>query len=94
MKIELESTDIERIAQEVTLRVLTSLKSGLPSTHVDEDTVFDVNGLAKYLKTTPKWCYNHLSELPHLKIDGLLRFRRRAIDKFFDKHPLKQPISR
>lgn len=91
MKIELETTDVERLAQEITLRVTQSLKSGLVSSAPDDDTVFKVETLAKYLRTTPKWCYSHLSDLPHVKIDGLLRFRKTAIDKLFEQNSLKIP---
>ncbi len=93
MKIELESTDVERLAAEITAKVTESLKSALAATPADDDTVYDVNGLAKYLQTTPKWVYGHLHALPHLKIDGLLRFRKRTIDKFFEANPSKRPIS-
>ncbi len=91
MKIELETTDVERLATEITLRVTEKLKSGLvpPTTH--DDIIFTVETLAKYLVTTPKWVYNHLAEIPHFKVDGLLRFRKRVIDQFFEANPEKQP---
>ncbi len=89
MKIELETADIERLAEEITLKVTQSLKSGLISPSPADDTVFTVETLAAYLQTTPKWVYNHISELPHFKVDGLLRFKKRVIDKFFELPPSK-----
>lgn len=88
-----EPTDIDRLASEIMIRVRESFKSGFnPSTHA-EDTVLTVEGLASYLLTTPKWIYNHIHELPHLKIDGLLRFRKTIIDRFFEQNPSKLPKS-
>lgn len=81
MKIELEKTDIDRIASEVTQRVLEGLKSGI-TTNPPEDTILNVKTLAEYLMTSPKWVYNHVYELPHFKIHGLLRFRKSEINKF------------
>jgi len=94
MKIELETTDINRLATEITLRVTESLKCGLIPATPAEDTIFTVETLASYLVTTSKWVYNHVHELPHFKIDGLLRFRKRVIDKYFEENRLKRPVPR
>jgi hypothetical protein len=94
MKIELEPTDIDKLASEITLRVTERLKSGLVPSAPTEDTVFSAETLAAYLVTTPKWVYNHLSDLPHFKVDGLLRFRKKVIDKFFEQNPSKRPVLR
>jgi hypothetical protein len=94
MKIELESTDIDRLAQEITIRVTENLKSCIVNAASAEDVIFTVDTLATYLQTTPKWVYNHLAELPHFKVDGLLRFRRRMIEKYFEHNPLKHPKTR
>ncbi len=80
MKIELEESDIQKLSEEITKRVLESLKPPAP---VDE--VLTVETLAAHLGTTTKWIYGHVHELPHLKVDGLLRFRRSAIDRLFEK---------
>lgn len=91
MKIELEPEDISRLASEITLSVAERLKSSLASFVPADDAVFTVEGLAKYLKTTPKWVYNHLPDLPKFKMDGLLRFRKAVIDSFFEQNPSKMP---
>ncbi len=79
MKIELDATDIDKLSAEITKRVLDSL--GTLKKPAGEDPVYTVETLAAYLQTTPKWVYNHIHDLPHLKIDGLLRFRKSDIDK-------------
>lgn len=82
MKSELEPQDIEAIA----LRVAELLKPLLSGNgrHEAEDTIFDVRGLCDYLHVSDKWVYErtHLKEIPHLKVNGLLRFRKRDMDKW------------
>ena len=52
----------------------------------EDDIVFDVQRLAEYLTVSKQWIYerSHLKEIPHIKKQGLLRFRRRDIDKWLD----------
>ena len=52
------------------------------------DEIFDVQGLAAYLKVSKKWIYErtHLKEVPYLKIGGQLRFRKKDIDKWVDTY--------
>ncbi len=85
MKIELEQTDIDRIASEITQRVLEGLKSSIATTLPHEDTILTVKTLAAYLMTTPKWVYSHVYELPHFKVHGLLRFNKSEINKYLTK---------
>jgi hypothetical protein len=94
MKIELETDDIDRLATEIMLKLTDSLKSGIVPPAPAEDAIFTVETLAAYLVTTPKWVYNHLSDLPHFKVDGLLRFRKKVIDSFFEQNPSKRPVPR
>ena len=84
MKAELEPQDIEAIAQRVT-ELLKPLLSG-NGKHETEDVIFDVKGLCERLHVSDKWVYErtHLKEIPHLKINGLLRFRKRDIDKWLN----------
>ncbi len=91
MKIELEDADIEKLASEITRMVTESLKSPLPSHPPDSDTVYSVETLAEYLQTTPKWVYSHVYILPHFKVGGLLRFKKKAIDRLFEQNPSKRP---
>lgn len=83
MKAELEQTDIEAIA----LRVVELLKPILSDAgRYEEDAIFNVESLADYLKVSRQWLYErtHLKEIPHIKIDGQLRFRKKNIDKWLD----------
>lgn len=54
---------------------------------VEDDIIFDVPGLAKYLNVSKQWVYErtHLKEIPHIKKQGLLRFRKKDIDKWLNK---------
>ena len=83
MKIELEPHDIELIAQ----RVLELLRPHFAGIGKGEDNIIlDVKGLCSYLHVSEKWVYErtHLKEIPHLKINGLLRFRTTDIDKWLN----------
>jgi excisionase family DNA binding protein len=85
MKLELEPQDIELIAQRV-VELLRPLLSG-NSQHA-ADVIFGVEGLAQYLNVSKQWIYErtHLKEIPHLKIDGQLRFRKKDIDKWLNSY--------
>lgn len=84
MKTEFEPQDIKAIAQRVS-DLLKPLISG-NGKHDAEDTIFDVKRLCDYLHVSDKWVYErtHLKEIPHLKAKGLLRFRKKDIDKWLN----------
>lgn len=85
MKLELEKSDIESIAQ----RVIELLRPVLSSNgKKEQDIIFDVPGLAEYLKVSRKWIYEktHYKEIPYIKIGGQLRFRKKDIDKWLDEY--------
>lgn len=94
MKLELEQSDIERMTAIITQDVLKGLSPAMFKHDPSQDVIYTVDTLATYLQTTPKWVYNHISELPHFKKDGLLRFRKQTIDRLFDEIPSKKPFSR
>ncbi len=54
----------------------------------EEDVIFDVQKLAEYLSVSNKWIYERtqFKEIPHQKVKGLLRFRKRDIDKWLDSY--------
>lgn len=87
MKIELEREDIQSIARSV-LEALKPELSRLVGKSESDNTIFDVEGLAKYLKVKPKWIYEntHLLAIPHYKMGAFLRFRKREIDSWLNKH--------
>lgn len=83
MKTEFEPQDIEAIAQRLK-EILRPLLAN--NDRQEDDPIFDVKGLCNYLHVSDKWVYErtHLKEIPHLKVNGLLRFRKRDIDKWLN----------
>ncbi len=80
MTIELTDQEIERIAIAVAERLKPTSCNGKHQ----EDVILDVYGLTAYLNVSKQWVYErtHLKEIPHMKIDGQLRFRKKDIDKW------------
>ncbi|MEW6214909.1 MAG: helix-turn-helix domain-containing protein [Nitrospirota bacterium] len=92
MKAELETGDIEAIAQRV-VELLKPLMSSSNGKRGAED-IFDVKKLSEYLKVTSKWIYEqtHLKTIPHYKITNKqLRFKKKDIDKWLET--LKVPAT-
>lgn len=54
------------------------------------DSLFTIKSLAKYLKVSEKWIKKRISrkEIPVIKIDKVLRFRKPAIDQWLDAHKI------
>jgi predicted DNA-binding transcriptional regulator AlpA len=85
MRTLLDQDDVDLIAQ----RVAEILKPLLASKDKTDDTIFSVEALAQYLCVSPKWVYDHAHELPKFKLGGLLRFKKKEIDKVIDRLALK-----
>ncbi|MDA8169510.1 MAG: helix-turn-helix domain-containing protein [Nitrospiraceae bacterium] len=87
MKTELEPQDIEAIAQKVA-EILKPMLARNGKT--ESETIFDVQGLAEYLRVSKKWVYERVQfkEVPHIKIKGQLRFSRKDIDKWLSEYKL------
>lgn len=51
----------------------------------DDDTLWDVDDVARFTKTSPSWVYQKSAAglLPCLKVGGHLRFDPTTIKKFF-----------
>jgi excisionase family DNA binding protein len=85
MKIEFEKQDIESIAKEIIKKIkplsLFKYKS-------NDDTYFDIKGLAIYLKVSKKWVYANIKEMniPHIKLKGHIRFKKSDIEKWIDSY--------
>jgi len=90
MKLELEQTDIDKLTSSITQEVIKALSPALSNLDSSDDR-FTVETLAEYLKTTPKWVYSNISRLPQFRVNGLIRFRKKTIDKHFDKYPYERP---
>lgn len=88
MHTELEPQDIEAIAQRVA-EVLAPALSRVSRSKGD-DTLFDVKGLADYLKVDHSWIYKQVQHgsLPHIKLGKYLRFSKAAIDKHLEKNTI------
>jgi excisionase family DNA binding protein len=97
MKIELNiDTDelVSKIAQEVTNSVVPILTKHA----IEDDTLFTVETLAKYLQVSKQWVYErvHLKEIPYIKMGKFPRFRKGEVDIWLDgmKTPAMQPLSK
>jgi excisionase family DNA binding protein len=86
MKTDLEKSDIVAIAKEV-----AELVKPLLRTKTETDTIFDVKGLANYLKVDASWIYNqaHLKTIPYFKIGKYIRFRKSDIEKWISGESIK-----
>lgn len=84
MRISFEIEDKKDIAKIVVEELKPLLKNNNKTNN--DDTIFDVQGLADYLRVSIKWVYErtHLNEIPFLKVGGHLRFRKKDIDKWLD----------
>lgn len=86
MKIELESTDLQRIADMVADRILPLLQ---PPTNVKtngkaDDYYLDLPDLCKYMAVSERWIYDKVSQkrIPYHRVGGVLRFSKKEIDKY------------
>ena len=92
MKSILDQEDVELIAH----RVVEMMKPLLSNSHKEgkENIVFSVEELAAYLRVSVKWVYEHTCDLPHFKLGGLLRFKKKEIDKVIDRLSLKAKMNK
>ncbi|MHC4270442.1 MAG: helix-turn-helix domain-containing protein [Planctomycetota bacterium] len=78
MKIELETSDIERIVEKVVERLTPLLKHNSNSSYND---ILTVDELADYIKVKTSWIYEiHKREIPFQKAGKFSRFRKKDID--------------
>ncbi len=81
MKIELEVSDIERIAERVVEQITPLFNKSHDS---NNDELMDVQGLADYLKVKRQWVYEktHLNIIPYYKVGKYPRYRKSKIDEW------------
>lgn len=86
MQLLLQDEDVNQITERIFEKIKPLLVCKCAGK--SEDVIYDVQGLADYLKVSKKWIYErtHLKEIPHYKKDGLLRFRKTHIDKWLDTY--------
>ncbi len=90
MKTLLEKEDISAIAAEVA-ELLKPLLKGASLFNAGDDVIFDVQGLANYLKVEPSWVYKQVSHkaIPYFKNGKYTRFKKSIIDKWIEKQTVK-----
>lgn len=86
MKAEV-NIDTQELVREISQEVVKAIRL-LLSGRLEDDTILDVDGLAKYLDVKPNWIYQqtHVNAIPHHKLGSQLRFRKQEIDKWLDSH--------
>jgi excisionase family DNA binding protein len=87
--VKAELTLPPELVDEIANKVIERLKPLIAGNGKQEDDViFDVRGLAEYLKVSTKWIYERtqFKEIPHQKVKGLLRFRKKDIDRWLNSH--------
>ncbi len=79
MKIELETNDIERIAEKVVEQIAPLLKQNSKN---NDNELMTVEEVASHLRKKPQSIYDkvYAKSIPFLKIGNHLRFRRKDID--------------
>lgn len=89
MRTELEEKDIEAIAQRVAAIIKPMLAH--PAGSSEKDVVFDVKGLAGYLRVKESWIYQrvHDHSIPHFKIGKYSRFKKAQIDKWMESKAVR-----
>ena len=89
MKIELEHEDIQGIATRIVEMIKPLLKPCVKTG--DEDVIFDIRGLAHYLKVYESWLYKQVSfkAIPYFKCGKYIRFKKSAIDKWVESETVK-----
>lgn len=97
MKIELEEQDLDAIA----LRVAEQIKPLLNRNgkeRAEDDSIFTVESLAKYLSVSTQWVYERVQfkEIPYIKVGKFIRFKKSAIEKWLEEQttPAASPLSR
>jgi excisionase family DNA binding protein len=83
---------IEEIVEKLVIRLKPYLSV---SGKKEEDVIFDVEELAKYLKVESSWVYNQISQktLPYFKTGKYVRFRKKEIDAWINSQMVK-PVDR
>jgi excisionase family DNA binding protein len=80
MKMALEQADIEAIADLLKPMIATMGRGE------QQDAIFDVLSLAKYLGVEPSWVYKQVSlkSIPYCKVGKYTKFRKKDIDKWLE----------
>jgi len=86
MKAEL-NLDLNELAAAITQQVLKEIRPLLSQAKADDDPIWDIKSLAKYLDVKDTWVYQkiHTREIPYFKIGKYPRFRKSKIDEWLNE---------
>lgn len=89
MRIDLDQSDLQAIAQEVA-KVLKPLIKSNGKTKDKDDALLTVGGLAEYLGVSKRWVQERIysREIPYSKIGKFYRFRKSKIDRWVDSQEI------
>ena len=79
MKIDLEPSDIEQIAQKV-VEMIRPMLSRYQDT--GKEAIMDKKGLSEYLQLDVSWIDKNLYQLPYFKAGKYIRFKQSQIEKW------------
>ena len=93
MKISLEDHDVKAIAMEICNMLSPVMKT--QDAGREEDVVFDVPGLAEYLRVEHSWIYKQVQfkTIPYFKAGKYTRFKKTAIDRWIEAQAVR-PVER
>ncbi|MDI6808287.1 MAG: helix-turn-helix domain-containing protein [Candidatus Eisenbacteria bacterium] len=87
MKAELHITDTDDLVRAIAAQVVSEIKPfmaklGMP----DEDPIFSVKEVAKYLGVSSQWVYQRTcqKEIPFIKVGKFPRFKKSEIDHWLN----------
>lgn len=85
VKAELD-INTQELVREIANEVIKVIKPMLDKGKAEDDTLFTVESLAKYLGTSKQWVYErvHLKEIPYIKMGKFPRFKKADIDNWLD----------
>ena len=97
MNIELD-IDIAKLAADIAQELGKTLRQLTGQVQCEDDALFTVQSLAKYLEVSPQWIYERvqLKEIPHIKVGKFPRFRKTDIKTWLNSQrvPVTQPLSK
>lgn len=91
MKIEI---DLDQLKKDIAQEVVNRLKPLLLNKDKGKggDTIFDVEGLARYLCVRRSWIYGNVKLLPHYRVGQRPKFKKSQIDAWLESQKAPQWI--